>query len=75
MLEGPRAAKPEELPEIINLTNQIFMLPYGFPPIMGDAFSHLFNENNLENLRVIVKDEHVASHVGVWEDCLLICGS
>ncbi|MBS7634352.1 GNAT family N-acetyltransferase [Candidatus Bathyarchaeota archaeon] len=75
MLEGPRAAKPEEFPEIVNLANQIFMLPYGFPPIMGDAFLHMFNENNLENLRVIVKDDHVISHVGVWEGRLLICGS
>jgi hypothetical protein len=37
-MEGPRAAKPEDLPEIVNLVNQIFMLPTGFPPIMGDLF-------------------------------------
>ncbi|MBS7653681.1 MAG: GNAT family N-acetyltransferase [Candidatus Bathyarchaeia archaeon] len=75
MLEGPRAAKPEELPEIVNLANQIFMLPYGFPPIMGDTFPHMFNKNNLDNLRVIVKDNRVVSHVGIWEGRLLICGS
>lgn len=75
MLEGPRAAKPEELSEIVNLANQIFMLPYGFPPIMSDAFPHMFNRNNLENLRVIVKDDRVVSHVGIWEGRLSICGS
>lgn len=75
MLEGPRASKLEELPEIVSLVNEVFMAPKGLPPILGEIFPLLFNGNNLDNLRVIVKDGKPISHVGVWEGNLLIYGS
>ena len=74
MLEGPRAAKPNELPKIIRLVNSIFMSKPGLPPIMGELFPHLFSKNNLENLRVIVQDGNPISHVGIWEGKILIYG-
>jgi len=74
MLEGPRAAKPNELPKIIRLVNSIFMSRPGLPPIMGELFPHLFSKNNLENLRVIVQDGNPISHVGIWEGTILIYG-
>lgn len=75
LLEGPRAAKSDELQKIIDLVNEIFMTRRGLPPIMGEAFPLLFNRNNLENLRIIVKDGQPISHVGIWEGDLLIFGS
>lgn len=75
LFEGPRAARSGELQKIIDLVNEIFMTQRGLPPIMGDAFPLLFNRNNLENLRIIVKDGQPISHVGIWEGDLLIFGS
>jgi len=73
MLEGPRAAKVEELPQIVRLTSRIF----GFErrgASMDEAFPHFLSESNIENLRVIVSDGKVVSHVGVWEGWLNLCG-
>ncbi|MCX8171519.1 MAG: GNAT family N-acetyltransferase, partial [Candidatus Bathyarchaeota archaeon] len=75
MLEGPRAAKPDELPKILDLVNEVFMAPRGLPPIMGEVFQLLFNINNLDNLRVVVRDGKPISHVGIWEGNLLVYGS
>ncbi|RLG95982.1 hypothetical protein DRO37_00760 [Candidatus Bathyarchaeota archaeon] len=74
MLEGPRAAKPEELDDIVHLVNSVFMLRHNLPPLMRNRFPHIFNEENLENLRVIVCDGKPVSHVDIWEGHLLICG-
>jgi len=75
LLEGPRAAKLEELLEVVGLVNEVFMTPRGFPPILGEVFPLLFNVNNLDNLRIIVMDGKIISHVGIWEGSLLIYGS
>jgi len=74
MLEGPRAAKLDELPKIIHLVNSIFMPGLGLPPIIRKLFPHLFSESNLKNLRVIVHDGNPISHVGIWEGTILIYG-
>ena len=74
MLEGPRAAKLDELSKIIRLVNSVFMSRRGLPPVMGDLFPQLFNKHNLENLRVIVQDGNPISHVGIWEGKILIYG-
>ncbi|RLI27534.1 hypothetical protein DRO58_04165, partial [Candidatus Bathyarchaeota archaeon] len=73
VIEGPRAAKVEELPQIVKLTSWIF----GFERVgarMDEAFPHFLNESNIENLRVIVSDGKVVSHVGFWEGWLNIYG-
>lgn len=73
MFEGPRAAKVEELPQIVKLTSWIF----GFERKgvgMDEAFPHFLNKSNIENLRVIVSDGRVISHVGFWEGMLNIYG-
>jgi len=72
MIEGPRAAKPGELAEIIRLANSIFLPNH--PMMMRDLFPQLFSEDNLENLRVISYDGKIISHVGIWEGDLLIYG-
>ena len=75
MLEVSRATKPEELKKVINLVNKVFMAPRNYPQIMEKHFPHLFSTNNLENLRIIMKDGKPISHVGIWEGKLLIHGS
>ncbi|MCD6465170.1 GNAT family N-acetyltransferase [Candidatus Bathyarchaeota archaeon] len=74
MLEGPRAAKPEELIDVVNLVNSVFKIKPGSPSILMDLFPQLFNMDNLENLRVITYDGKLVSHVGIWEGELLIYG-
>jgi len=74
MLEGPRQAKPEELIDIVNLVNSVFKVKPSSPSILMDLFPHLFNMDNLENLRVITYDGKLVSHVGIWEGKLLVYG-
>ncbi|MBS7612631.1 hypothetical protein KEJ48_00045, partial [Candidatus Bathyarchaeota archaeon] len=73
MIEGPRAAKIEELPQIVKLTSWIF----GFEKhgvYLDKVFPHVFCEKNIENLRVIVSDGRVVSHLGIWEGWLNFYG-
>lgn len=73
MIEGPRAAKSEELPQIVKLASWIF----GFERrgvSIDEAFPHFLSESNIENLRVIVSDGKVVSHVGFWEGMLNLYG-
>ncbi len=73
MIEGPRAAKIEELPQIVKLTSWIF----GFEErgiYLDKVFPHVFCEENIENLRVIVSDGRVVSHLGIWEGWLNFYG-
>ncbi|MEM2739835.1 MAG: GNAT family N-acetyltransferase [Candidatus Bathyarchaeia archaeon] len=73
MSEGPRAARIDEIPEIVKLVSRIFGFDmYGVSIDM--VFPQLFCEGNLENLRVIVCDGRVASHLGVWEGLLYFYG-
>jgi len=74
LLEGLRAAKLGELPKIISLVSEIFLVPVGLSPIIDELFPLLLNTNNLENLRVMVKDGQSISYVGIWEGKLLIYG-
>ncbi len=75
MIEGPRAAKFDELPQVIHLVNEVFMTGLDAPPVLGKFFPQLFNEHNLENLRVMVEDGKPISHVGIWEGDLVVYGS
>ncbi|MEM2848643.1 MAG: GNAT family N-acetyltransferase [Candidatus Bathyarchaeia archaeon] len=74
MIDGPRAAKIEELPQIVKLTSWIF----GFEKhgvYLDKVFPHVFCEENIENLRVIVSDGKVVSHLGIWEGYLHFYGT
>lgn len=74
MIEGPRAAKIEELPQIVKLTSWIF----GFEKhgvYLDKVFPHVFCEENIGNLRVIVSNGKVISHLGIWEGLLHFYGT
>ncbi|RJS84145.1 GNAT family N-acetyltransferase [Candidatus Bathyarchaeota archaeon] len=59
MMEGPRGLRENEISSVRRLTDICFW--HG----LVDKYPQLFNEDNLENLRVIVKDGEVISHVGM----------
>jgi len=72
--EGPRAAKLNELPAVVQLVNDVFLAGLDVPPVLGDFFPQLYNENSLENLLVIFEDGKPISHLGMWEGELLMYG-
>lgn len=73
MFEGPRSASIEELPEIVRLVNCIFNIDrYGAS--VDRICPLVFCEKNLENLRVIVCDGKIVSHLGIWEGWLYFYG-
>jgi len=41
-LDGPRPVRPQELPQVVDLVNQIFCVALGKPPTMGQQFPQLF---------------------------------
>jgi GNAT superfamily N-acetyltransferase len=52
MIEGPRAARADELPAVVALSNSVFS-PDG-PSDMGRIFPTLFSAGNVGNLRIMV---------------------
>ncbi|MCD6509860.1 MAG: GNAT family N-acetyltransferase [Thermoprotei archaeon] len=72
--EGPRGARVGELDEVLDLVNLVFRTSRGLPPTMGEEFTLLFNEGNVENLRIIKHGDRVVSHVGIFECEALIYG-
>lgn len=58
-MDGPRAVRKEELSSLRQLTDIVFRSG------LVDEYSQLFNEDNLDNLRVIVDDGRCVSHVGM----------
>jgi hypothetical protein len=73
MINGPRAAKIEELPQIVKLTSWVFGFEkYGL--YEDSLLPHVFCSQNIENLRVITVNEEVVSHLAIWEGWLYIYG-
>jgi GNAT superfamily N-acetyltransferase len=64
-MQGPRGTKPEEFDEVTELVNLVFHGGRPDPPTMKDNFPMLFSDWNLNNLRIIVEDDKVVSHIGV----------
>jgi len=73
MLEGPRSAKIEELREVVKLVSLVFSFDkYGIS--IDRIFPHVFCESNIDNLRVIVCDGRIVSHLAIWEGLLYFYG-
>ena len=73
-MQGPRGTKPEELDEVTELVNLVFHGGNPNPPTMKDNFPMLFSDWNLNNLRVIVEDDKVVSHIGVSQREISVYG-
>jgi predicted N-acetyltransferase YhbS len=65
-LDGPRACRAEELPELLELVNYVFRTSQGRPPDIGDAYRHIYCEENLELVRVIRMDGSIRASVGLF---------
>jgi len=63
-MEGPRGTKREEFEGVINLVNLVFRPE---SKSMQKEYPTLFNEDNLENLRIIIEDGKIVSHIGTLE--------
>lgn len=72
--EGPRAARLDELQDVIQIVNSIFLPRERFIFSMSEVFPHVFTEDNLDNIRVIVRDGKPVSHLCIWEGELHIYG-
>jgi len=73
-VEGPRAVRPEEFGSLMELVNTVFRTDHGRAPTMEEEYPHLFAPENLHNLRVILKDGKVVSHVGMTVRDAVILG-
>ena len=65
-INGPRACRAEELPELLELVNHVFRTSQGRPPDISDAYRHIYCEENLELVRVIRVDGAIRASVGLF---------
>ena len=65
-LDGPRACRSEELPELLELVNFVFRTSRGRPPDIGDVYRHIYCDENLELVRVIRMDGAIRASVGLY---------
>ena len=72
-LDGPRVARPEDLPSLVTLANQVFR-PAPRPGDMGREFPALLSPRNADNLYVFRDAGKVVSHVGVLRQTIHTCG-
>jgi len=63
-LEGPRALRPEEHPSTISLLN-LALRPNG-PHAILDEYPLVLRKENIENMRVMVKDGEIVSHAAIY---------
>jgi len=73
-MEGPRGTRKEEFDQVLKLVNYVFRESNNQPPDMEKRYPFLFNEDNLENLRIILKDNRPISHIGISEAEIIVYG-
>ncbi|HEX29105.1 TPA: GNAT family N-acetyltransferase, partial [Candidatus Poribacteria bacterium] len=73
MIEGPRAARKDELEAVIALSNSVFRSRREGD--MGREFPTLFCEENCENLRIFLDDGKPVSLIGFTVRDIFIMGA
>ena len=73
-MEGPRGTRKEEFNQVMKLVNYVFRESSNKPPNMEKWYPLLFNNNNLENMRIIWEDNQPVSHLGISESEIIIYG-
>jgi GNAT superfamily N-acetyltransferase len=63
-LHGPRALRMEEHPAVMKFVDSIFRPDK--PGAMEKGYPHVFDKDNIENIRVIAKDGEILSHVSIY---------
>jgi len=72
--EGPRGTRKEEFGSVMELVDSIFLSARKRGMNMEEAFPLLFNEKNLENMRIMLFDGKPVSHIGISEVDALLYG-
>lgn len=67
-MEGPRDARIEDAESLKELVGLVFR------ETLWEEYPQLFNEDNLQNCRVIIEDGKVVSHIGMTEQMASIFG-
>ncbi len=73
-MEGPRGTRKEEFNQVIELANYVFRESSDRPSNMEKWFPLLFNDDNLENMRIMCMDGRPVSHLGISENEITIYG-
>jgi len=73
-MEGPRGTRKEEFDQVLKLVNYVFRESNNQPPDMEERYPFLFNEDNLENLRIILEDNRPVAHIGISEAEITVYG-
>jgi len=73
-MEGPRGTKKGEFNQVLKLVNYVFRESSNRVPNMGKWYPLLFNEDNLENMRIIIEDNKPVSHIGISECEITVYG-
>lgn len=73
-MEGPRGTRKEEFDQVLKLVNYVFRESNNQPPDMEKRYPFLFNEDNLENLRIILEDNRPVAHIGISEAEITVYG-
>lgn len=71
-MKEARKARPEQLPEIVALSDRVFRKPG--QTSMGAAFSQLFSVHNSDHLLIVEEDGLPVSLVGLYPAALQIAG-
>ncbi|HUW81755.1 MAG TPA: GNAT family N-acetyltransferase [Phycisphaerae bacterium] len=72
--DGPRAARPEEVPDLIELANLVFRTSSGRTPTMGQEFPLLLSAGNCQDLYVTRVGGRLVSLVGVYRQTMVCDG-
>lgn len=73
-MEEPRGTRKEEFNQVIKLVNYVFRESSNRPSNMEKWFPLLFNDDNLENMRIMCEDDRPVSHLGISESEIAIYG-
>ena len=63
-VDGPRPARPEELPQIIDLANAVMRV--GRAPTIATDYSFIYKPENVGNVMVVKDGDRVVSMTGIW---------
>ena len=75
-MEGPRAARPEELPLVEQLANTVFRgHREDAPKTMFQEYPDLYDVSNAENVRIILEDGKPVANINFLPQTLSIYGS
>jgi ribosomal protein S18 acetylase RimI-like enzyme len=66
MFSGPRPARPEDLPAVIELLDLVFRVSRGNPPSVGGDWAHVYCAANAPNVLIVTAGAKVVASTGIW---------